>query len=223
MNNDWNLPPWAIEQRSFEIIDREASDHGWGPAEWAVVRRLVHTSADFDYVTSVRMSPQAIELGVNSIRQGRTIITDTHMAKAGISGRRLAPFRNQVICLINQADVIARAEAQGVTRALAAVDLALEDRSLNVGIWVIGNAPTALLRLLERLAQGAPRPELVVGLPVGFVHAVEAKNALLEAGVPYITALGRKGGSNVAAATINALAELARDEGDAPVKDDQPT
>ncbi|MBF0530986.1 MAG: precorrin-8X methylmutase, partial [Deltaproteobacteria bacterium] len=148
MNNHWAIPPAEIERRSFEIIDREAPDHNWSPTAWTLIRRLIHTSADFEYSASVRIHPEAISAGINAIRRGRSIITDTHMAKAGISCHRLSSFHNQVFCLIDQADVVQRAKDLGVTRALAAVDHALEDSSLDVGIWVIGNAPTALFRLL---------------------------------------------------------------------------
>lgn len=204
---EWNLRPEEIERRSFEIIDREAGPHDWPPAEWSVVRRMIHTSADFEYIQSVRMHPSALEAGVAAIRAGKRIVTDTRMAQSGITGRRLAPFGVPVDCLIDDPRVAAKAQADGTTRAAAAVDLALDE--LSPGIYVVGNAPTALFRLIERVAGGAPVPDLVVGLPVGFVNAAESKEALAAGGLVHITNRGRKGGSNVAAAAVNALAELA--------------
>lgn len=203
---DWNLKPQAIEDRSMAIIDSEAPDHCWDAAAWSVVRRMVHTSADFDYVGGVRMHPQAMASGMAAIRSGCRIVTDTRMAQAGISKYRLEPFGCTVDCLMSDTRTAELAKAHGTTRAVAAVDLALEDDAPLV--WVIGNAPTALFRLLEHIEAGAAQPALVVGTPVGFVNAAESKDALAQADVPFITALGRKGGSNVAASVINALALL---------------
>jgi precorrin-8X/cobalt-precorrin-8 methylmutase len=226
--NDWNLPPDEIEQRSFAIIDREAPVHDWGAA-WPIIRRMVHTSADFEYVSSVRIHPRAIEAGLSAIRQGKPIITDTRMVEAGISKKRLEGFGCPVGCLIDHPDVIQTAKESGATRASAAVDLALTGTScpngscderpegrLAGGIYVIGNAPTALFRLIEQVAGGKPAPALVIGLPVGFVNAAESKEALLSSSLVYLTNVGRKGGSNVAAGVVNALVRLAHVEnGDA--------
>lgn len=202
----WNLPPQEIEDRSFAIIDGEAPAHSWPPEAWSVVRRMIHTTADFDYVQSVRMHPQAMEQGRRAIASGAHIFTDTAMAKAGVSARRLAPFGCQVECLMADAAVAAAAKEGGTTRAYAAVEAALD--RLEGAIYVVGNAPTALLRLLELMEAGRARPALVVGLPVGFVNAAESKAALAASDHPHITALGRKGGSAVAASVINALADL---------------
>ncbi|MDR1656858.1 MAG: precorrin-8X methylmutase [Deltaproteobacteria bacterium] len=213
---DWKLGPSDIESRSFAIIDSEAGSHNWDPQSWTVVRRLIHTSADFDYARDLVISPGAVESGVKAIREGAVVLTDTKMALSGINLKRLGGFPNRLVCLIDNLATKAEAEKTGLTRAMAAVDLALTGEVGAQGaIWVFGNAPTALLRLLERLGAdpGLAVPRLVVGLPVGFVNALESKRALAASSLPYfITNLSRKGGSNVAAAAINALAALAKAE-----------
>ena len=206
----WKLAPAAIEKSSLAIIDAEAGEHGWPPGQWAVVRRMIHTTADFDYVRNARFSPGALEQGLAALRQGAGIFTDTQMARAGIPLRRLAPFGCQVECLMDDPQVAREAARLGVTRAQVAVDAVLE--RLDGAIYVVGNAPTALMRLLEHARAGRCRPALVVGLPVGFVNAAESKQALAQSDLPHITALGRKGGSAVAASVINALAQLAAEE-----------
>ncbi len=214
MISEWNLQPQLIENRSFSIISDEAGQHNWNPEEWSIVQRLVHTSADFDYVDSTIIGPGAIEAGVEAIRSGAPIVTDTKMAMCGISSARLNAYGNRLTCLISDERTQKRAKEMGSTRALAAVDLTYElffRQTENAGIWVVGNAPTALFRLLEKLEQepGIPRPLLIIGLPVGFVNAAESKEALRASPYPHISNRGRKGGSNVAASVVNALAELA--------------
>ncbi|MDR1487782.1 MAG: precorrin-8X methylmutase [Deltaproteobacteria bacterium] len=212
---DWKLNPADIEAKSFAIIDGQAGDHHWDSVSWTLIRRLVHTSADFDYVKDVVISPDAIKSGVQAIKQGAVILTDTHMALSGINLKNPQEFGNKLICLIDDKRAVDEAKRTGMTRAMAAVDLAFSE-VLNDGqkaVWVFGNAPTALFRLLERLSlePSLPRPELIIGLPVGFVNALEAKQALAQSAVSsFITNSSRKGGSNVAAATVNALASLAR-------------
>ena len=204
------MKPADIEAESFRIIDREAGPHGFGPEEWRVVRRMIHTSADFDYLRTVRFHPNAIAAGMTAIRSGRTIITDTHMARAGIRKPDLKRFGVAVKCFMDDAETHAAAFATGGTRAAAAVDAAATE--MKDGIYVVGNAPTALLRLIERVRLNQVRPALIVGLPVGFVNAAESKAALAELDHPYITNTGRKGGSNVAAAVVNALLLLAHEK-----------
>lgn len=203
---NWNLPPQEIERLSWEIIEAEAPPHAWPADAWRVIRRMIHTTADFDWVSSARIHPRAIESGLAAIRAGAVIYTDTRMAQAGISAKRLAPYGSQARCLMDDPRVARLAAEQGTTRAVAAVDLALPE--LNGAIYVVGNAPTALYRLLQHLEAGRANTALVVGLPVGFVNAAEAKKALADSDQTYITAQGRKGGSAVAACVINALAEL---------------
>ena len=197
------MKPHEIEQLSFQIIDGEAGDHGFSMDQWPVVRRVIHTSADFEWQQMIRFHPQAIESGVSAIRSGFPIITDTNMARAGIRQRDLARFGGTVTCYMTDERVAETAARKGITRAKAAVDVAAPE--ITGGIYVVGNAPTALLRLVELIDQGTLRPALVVGLPVGFVNAAESKALLLECDVPHVTNLGRKGGSNVAAAVVNAL------------------
>ena len=204
---DWNLPPGEIERRSFEIIDAESPRHQWDNRSWQVVRRMVHTSADFEYVSSVIMHAKAIDAGIAALQAGKRIVTDTTMALSGLSPGKLKPFNIEKACLIGDEATARLAKERNTTRAAAAIDLALEQGG--VGIFVIGNAPTALFRLLEQVERGANPPDLIVGLPVGFVNAAESKDALAQSSIPHITNKSRKGGSNVAASVVNALAGLA--------------
>lgn len=204
------MKPHEIEQLSFQIIDSEAGDHGFSTDQWPVVRRVIHTSADFEWQQMIRFHPQAISSGVSAIRTGCPIVTDTNMARAGIRQRDLARFGGTVNCYMTDERVAETAARKGITRAKAAVDVAAP--ALSGGIYVVGNAPTALLRLIELMEKGTVRPALVVGLPVGFVNAAESKALLLECDVPHITNVGRKGGSNVAAAVVNALIIKAGDD-----------
>jgi precorrin-8X/cobalt-precorrin-8 methylmutase len=204
------MRPHEIELESFRIIDREAGPHDFSPEEWQIVRRMIHTSADFDYLRTVRFHPKAISMGLEALSAGKPIITDTHMAAAGIRKAELARFGVAVSCYMDDPGVHATARDSGTTRAEAAVDAAV--LRMPDGMYVIGNAPTALLRLIERLRSGEARPALIIGLPVGFVNAAESKTALAALDHPYITNTGRKGGSNVAAAVVNALLLLATEK-----------
>jgi precorrin-8X/cobalt-precorrin-8 methylmutase len=204
-----SMKPEEIETESFRIIDSEAGDHGWGAAEWQLVRRAVHTSADFEYVQSMVMSEGAVAKAVAAIRSGAGIVTDTTMALAGISKPRLVRFGCEATCHVADSDVGALAKREGVTRSVLAMRKAV--RNTNNRIFVIGNAPTALYELMRLVAAGQISPALIIGLPVGFVGAEESKNELAatDGKIPFITNIGRKGGSNVAAAVMNALAILA--------------
>ena len=201
------MTPSDIESLSFSIIDAEAGPHDFSPDEWQIVRRMIHTSADFDYIKTVRFHPAAITKGIQAIREGKTIVTDTNMAKSGINTAGLEAHGGRVICLIQDDAVVRRARETGNTRAAEAVDAAVSD--MDGGIYVVGNAPTALLRLISLIRDGQAKPALVIGLPVGFVNAAESKAELLATGYPGITNIGRKGGSNVAASVVNALVKLA--------------
>ena len=203
------MKPEDIETESFRIIDEEAGDHGWPKAEWQVVRRVIHTSADFEYAQSLILSDDVIERGVAAFKSGAGIVTDTTMALSGISKPRLVQFGTRISCHIADQDVIQLAKKEGITRSIAAMRKAVSDPGNR--IFVIGNAPTALFELLRLIQSGAaPQPELIIALPVGFVGAEESKNALASGrhNIPFITNIGRKGGSNVAAAVVNALAIL---------------
>jgi precorrin-8X/cobalt-precorrin-8 methylmutase len=180
------------------------------PEVWAVVRRMIHTTADLDYLKMVRVHPEAIASGVEALQRGCLVATDTRMLLAGISTGRLSRLGVEAFCLMDDPEVAAEAARQGTTRAAVAMAQSLP--RLAGGIVAIGNAPTALLSLLELLAAGAPPPALVVGVPVGFVNAAESKEALARQDCPFITALGPKGGSAVAASIINALATMALKE-----------
>jgi len=205
------LRPEEIEAESFRIIDREAGAHSWPILQWPVVRRVIHSSADFDYARSMVMSEGAVEKGIAALRLGKGIVTDTAMALAGINRRLLERFAIRASCHVADPDVAAEAARAGVTRSIMAMRKAAGDGGN--GVFVIGNAPTALFELLRLTREEGLRPELVVALPVGFVGAEESKDALLEEapayGIPFITNRGRKGGSNVAAAAMNALLLLA--------------
>jgi len=208
-----DLGPADIEVRSFAIIDSEVPEpRPFAGAQWSVVRRLIHTSADFELLSLVRFSPEAVEAGTGALSRCAAIVTDTEMCRAGIPARRLHALGVTAQCFMGHPKVAEAAAAAGVTRARMAVDLAAElfPPSREPGpILAVGNAPTALLRILELVRAGRLAPSLVIGMPVGFVHAAESKDLLLaEASIPSIVIAGRKGGSALAAATVNALAEL---------------
>lgn len=206
-----HLRPEEIESESFRIIDGEVGPHQWPSAEWQIIRRVIHTSADFEYCRSVLISPDAVAAGLAALRAGCNVVTDTNMALAGINKQRLATWGGSVACFIADPDVAKKATEQGVTRAIMAIRKALTDPAN--GIFMIGNAPTALFELLRQVREERVRPALVIGFPVGFVGAAESKEELVrvaeEFDLPFITARGRKGGSNVAAAVLNALMILA--------------
>jgi len=201
------MKPHEIEANSFAIIDAEAGPHNFDPDAWKIVRRMIHTTADFEYMDMVRISDNAVSAGVNAIRNGCTVITDTNMAKTGIRKEPLERFGGRCECFMADPEVGALAKERGVTRARVAVEKAAS--MMENGIYVVGNAPTALLHLLEMIERKEAHPALVVGLPVGFVNAAESKAALMETKVPFISNVGRKGGSNVAASVINAIALIA--------------
>lgn len=201
------MKPGEIEALSFKIIESEAGDHGFDSDHWPVVRRMVHTSADFDYIRSVRFHPDALTVGIRAIQSGAAIITDTNMARVGIRKGELSLFGCEVHCFMADTDVSQASVSRGITRAVAAVDKAVS--AIDGGIYVIGNAPTALLRLMELIREKKAAPDLIIGFPVGFVNAAESKAELAAMDFPHITNQGRKGGSNIAASIVNALAIMA--------------
>ena len=200
--------PGEIEKESMRIIAEELQAMGKEiPADRAaVVKRVIHTTADFEYADNLVFTDGAVALAKEALMAGCTVVTDTNMALAGISKATLARFGGQAVCYMADPEVAEAAKAAGTTRAYAAMGIAA-DRHQGA-IFAVGNAPTALIRLTELISQGF-RPALVIGVPVGFVNVVESKEQLLsaarQAGVPAIVALGRKGGSGVAAAIVNAL------------------
>ena len=195
--------PADIEKRSFEIITEELGDRKIAPENEAVVKRVIHTSADFDYYDNLCFAKDAVRLGIGALKAGAVIVTDTNMAYAGISKPALAQLGAEALCFMADPDVAEAARRNGTTRAVACIDKAA--RLKQPLIFAIGNAPTALVRIKELIDEGTLAPRLVIGVPVGFVNVVESKELLMECPVPYIVARGRKGGSNVAAAICNAL------------------
>ncbi|MEH4660242.1 cobalt-precorrin-8 methylmutase [Phytobacter diazotrophicus] len=207
---DYLQQPQAIENKSFviigDIIRETRPDYRFAsPLHEAIIKRVIHTTADFDWLDILWFSPDALESLGRAIRSGCTLYTDTTMALSGINKTLLAKFGGEVKCYISDPRVVRKAKEAGITRSMAAVDLALSEEGEK--IFVFGNAPTALFRLLEQNAQVRG----VVGVPVGFVGAAESKDALVESGLPGIAALGRKGGSNVAAAIVNAFLYFMRE------------
>ena len=198
-----HMKPADIEKRSFAIITEELGGRTFPEGVAEVVKRVIHTSADFDYADNLCFSPDAVEQAKAALEAGATIVTDTNMALAGISKPTLAKLGGKAVCLMADEAVAREAKERGVTRATVSMEHAAKlDGPL---IFAIGNAPTALIRLHELIEEGAVSPALVIGVPVGFVNVVESKELFLGRDTPYIIARGRKGGSNVAAAIVNAL------------------
>ena len=198
-----NVLPTDIEKRSMEIIAEELGEVKLDEEKLSIIKRVIHTSADFDYVRTLHFSEDAVQKALEALKNGATIVTDTNMARAGINKAGMDKLGCKAVCYMSDADVASQAKIEGSTRAAAC----MEKACLIEGpvIIAIGNAPTALVRLDELIKAGKIKPELIIGVPVGFVNVVEAKELIMQAGVPYIVARGRKGGSNVAAAICNAL------------------
>ena len=201
----WN--PTEIEKRSFAIITEQLGDKPLKEENAEVIKRVIHTTADFDYADNLLFSEHAVQKGIAALKSGCAIVTDTEMARAGINKSALERLGGQVYCFMSNPDVAAEAKERGVTRAVVSMERAA--RLTGAVMFAIGNAPTALLRLGELLEAGSVSPALVIAVPVGFVNVVESKERILrsgvERGVPCIVARGRKGGSSVAAAVCNAL------------------
>lgn len=195
--------PQEIEARSFEIITEELGTRKLEEAYAPIIKRVIHTTADFDYADNLVFSPNVLEAVREAFQKKACIVTDTQMARAGINKRALQQLGMESYNFISDEDVAEQARIQGTTRAAASVDKAASlNRPL---ILAVGNAPTALVRIYELVQEGKLKPELIIGAPVGFVNVVQAKEMILELPVPHIVARGRKGGSNVAAAIVNAL------------------
>ena len=200
------VDPLEIEAASFRIIEAELGPTAFSPEQFAVVRRCIHATGDFSFADTLRFHPQAVEAGLRAIRAGKNILVDVNMAASGISKGLLARFGGSVICRVAEEETAKQAAAQRTTRSEAAVELAADK---SIGIAVVGNAPTALLKIMELIECGLFAPDLVVGVPVGFVNAAESKEILASKPYPFISALGRKGGTPVAVAIVNALLRLA--------------
>lgn len=197
------MKPMEIEKRSFAIITQLLGDTSLAPENELVIKRVIHTSADFDYVQNLVFSEHAVQKGIDALRGGCDIVTDTQMARAGINKTILARLGGEVHCFMSDEDVAAEAKERGVTRAVVSMERAA--KLPKPCIFAIGNAPTALISLYEQIEKGQLQPALVIGVPVGFVNVVESKELFLDSPVPHIIARGRKGGSNVAAAICNAM------------------
>lgn len=199
------IKPMDIEKRSFEIISEILNEENivLEPQNELVIKRVIHTTADFEYVKNLVFSENAVQKGVEALKNGCDIVTDTQMAKAGINKTVLSKLGGEVHCFMSDEDVAAEAKLRGVTRAVVSMEKAAAlEKPL---IFSIGNAPTALIALNELIKAGRIAPKLIVGVPVGFVNVVESKELIIASGVPHIVARGRKGGSNVAAAIVNAM------------------
>ncbi len=204
------VKPMDIETRSFEIITDELGDKQLIPGTELIVKRCIHTSADFDYADNLKFSENAVDIAIEAIKNGACIVTDTQMGKSGINKKALARYGGEVYCFMSDDDVAEMAKENGTTRATASIDKAATlDKKL---IFAIGNAPTALVRLYELIEDGKIKPELIIGVPVGFVNVVQSKELIMQADVPYIVARGRKGGSNIAACICNALLYMINNE-----------
>ena len=196
------MKPLEIERRSFEIISEELGARKIDPEFEPVVKRVIHTTADFDYLDNLAFSEHAVLRLMRALQAGCDIVTDTAMAQAGINKKALSAFGGRALCFIADEDVAREAKQRGVTRSLVSMEKAARlEKPL---IFAIGNAPTALFSICDLMRAGALAPEMVIGVPVGFVNVVEAKEELMRTVPNYIVARGRKGGSNVAAAIVNA-------------------
>ena len=198
-----HIAPMDIEKRSFEIITELLGEKRFDPENEPVIKRAIHTTADFDYADNLVFSPHAVQRGMEALRGGCDIVTDTQMAKAGINKTILGKLGGEVHCFMSDEDVAREAKARGVTRAIVSMERAA--KLPKPCIFAIGNAPTALICIRKLIDAGKLTPALIVGVPVGFVNVVESKELILELDTPHIVARGRKGGSNVAAAICNAM------------------
>ena len=197
------VAPADIEARSMEIIESEMGPHAFTAEQLPIVKRCIHTSADFDYMKNLRFTDHAVEAGLAAIRQGCTIVTDTKMAWSGVNKKVLEKFGGQAVCYMADADVAAEAKQRGETRATVSMERAAA--LTGPVILAIGNAPTALVRACQLMEEGQFSPALIIGAPVGFVNVVESKELLCSMEGEHIVAMGRKGGSNIAATICNAL------------------
>ena len=202
----------SIEDESMRIIENEIGDHLYNEQEWPIVRRVIHSTADFDFArdNKIIFQKDAIKNGLDALKDGCSIVVDVNGIIGLLNKQNPKDFRNDVICNISEPSLMEAAKEAGKTRAQMSMRVAKED--MNDGIVVIGNAPTALLEVMQMIREGYTKPALVVGIPVGFISAVESKEELAKMNIPFITNQGRKGGSSSAAAIVNALYKLLRQE-----------
>ena len=211
MHRITKIEPLKIEAESFRIIESEFDDQSGlkandtDPSEFAIMRRVIHATGDYSFAKLLRFHPDAIETGLKSIRSGKNILTDVNMAAAGISRNILTRHGGKVICKVADPEIATIAKERGLTRSQTAIEIGMQD---NVGIVAIGNAPTALITVMKLIAAGTIKPDLIIGVPVGFVNAEESKAILLEQNYPFISCAGRKGGTTVSVAIVNAILRL---------------
>ncbi|PKM52057.1 MAG: precorrin-8X methylmutase [Firmicutes bacterium HGW-Firmicutes-7] len=203
MNYQYIEDPMEIERRSFEIIHEEMRNTQLPPLKLSIMKRVIHTSTDFIYEDILLFKEDVENLLLNAFIEGCTIVTDTEMIKAGISKKLANQLGIQIVCFVGSQEAMEQAKSGGVTRSMAAVDIAIQAPGKKV--FVVGNAPTALYRIMEWCSKGDQEVEAVIGVPVGFVGAAESKEALWEQSIPSIVSKGRKGGSTIAVAIINAV------------------
>ncbi|WP_108849512.1 precorrin-8X methylmutase [Clostridium drakei] len=199
---DYIKIPMDIEERSFEIIEEEMGPHNFSDRELKIVKRVIHTTADFQYKDLIYIREGAIDSALEILKKGTTIYTDTNMAASGINKAALSKLNSKVECFVAREEVAQIAKDRGITRSMAAVEKAAAE---GVEFFVFGNAPTALFKLIELTKQGKANPKFIIGAPVGFVGAAESKEEIEKLDVPMITIRGRKGGSGIAACIVNAL------------------
>ncbi len=205
------VQPQEIEDLSFRMIDEEIGEHSFTPEQYKVVQRTIHASADFEFGKSLIFHPDAVKAGIKAVRSGKIVVADVQMVQVGISKPRIEKYGGEVKVYISDEDVVEEAKRLNLTRAIIAMRKAV--REAEGGIFAIGNAPTALLELIRLVKEGEAKPGLIIGMPVGFVSAAESKEELAKLDVPFITNKGRKGGSTVTVAALNALAIMADRQG----------
>ena len=200
----------SIEDESMQIIENEIGSHPYNEQEWPIVRRIIHSTADFDFArdNKIIFHKNSVQSGLDALKNGCSIIVDVNGIVGLMNKQNPKDFDNNVICNISESSLIEAAKKENKTRAQMSMRIAKED--MNGGIVVIGNAPTALLEVMEMIREGITKPALVIGIPVGFVSAVESKEELAKMDIPFITNQGRKGGSPCASAIVNALYKLLR-------------
>lgn len=201
------VQPQQIETVSFQMIDEEVGHHQFTPEQYKVAQRVIHASADFELGKSLLFHRDAIESGIKAIKSGKKVVADVQMIQSGVNKSRIEKYGGEVKVYISDADVVEEAKRLNTTRAIISMRKAI--REAEGGIFAIGNAPTALLELIRLVKEGETKPGLVIGLPVGFVSAAESKEELAKLDIPFITNIGRKGGSTVTVAALNALTLLA--------------
>ena len=200
----------SIEDESMQIIENEIGSHPYNEQEWPIVRRIIHSTADFDFArdNKIIFHKDAVKNGLDALKNGCSVVVDVNGIVGLLNKQNPKDFGNDVICNISEPSLMEAAKKEGKTRAQMSMRIAKED--MNGGIVVVGNAPTALLEVMEMIREGITKPALVIGIPVGFVSAVESKDELSRMDIPFITNQGRKGGSPCASAIVNALYKLLR-------------